>query len=453
MRTRTLWLAMASIGILAAAGAAVAAEIPGAAESLGMRATQTPDEIKAKLDEIEALKQRASNVTKKIGALAAEGKLPESKEAIDTLKELVEELRATNEALMKVQQDVEAMRKFMQDQAKTNETVSKDLGELKKIKASFYTQFQWTDTQTHPGGSVRPDGFNVRRSRVGLTYTPVPETSAKISFDLSTGGNRVAAELKDLIISHKLTPATTAHAGQQPMPLGYELERSSSSREMPERSLYNRRLFAGERDRGVQVRHRLDSGWVVHGGIWSGLTLSDPQQTGFQDQDMRLGYTVGVKLDTADYAAGISAFFSERPGFTSGGGATIPGADRFLVYLDGMYRVSSALDVRAEVMFGKDRDPLGGTTPTFAGETDVLGYHMQLNYFANPKNQFTAKYDSYDPDTGDDFSTNRAISQIGLAYTHHFNNALKLTLAWEHPDEQGSEQRNDTWTVRSQFRI
>jgi hypothetical protein len=438
--------------MLAAAGTGGAASIPGAPESLGMISVQKPDEVKQKLDEIEALKQRASNVTKKIGELATEGKLPENKAGIDALKELVEELRATNEALMKVQQDVEAMRKFMQDQGKTNDALKKDVSELKKIKWGFYTQFQWADTQTG-GSSQRNDGFTVRRSRFSATYSPLESTSAKISVDFSTDSERLSAELKDLIISHKLTPSTVAHAGQQSIPLGYEIERSSSSREMPERSLYNRRLFAGERDRGVQVRHKTAGGWTVHGGIWSGLTVGDLQQEGFRDQDMQLGFTVGARTDMPKYAYGISAFIGSRPGFTSGGGAIIPETDRFLVYLDGMFQVTKALDVRGEVMFGKDRDPLGGENPTFAGETDVLGYHVQLNYFANPMNQFTVKYESYDPDTGDDFSTNRQISQIGLAYTYHFNKALKLTLAWEHPDEKGTEQKNDTITIRSQFKI
>jgi hypothetical protein len=442
---------MASIGILAAAGTVSAAEVPGAAESLGMVQLQTPEEIKAKLDEIEALKQKAANVTKKIGELAAEGKLPESKEGIDVLKELVEELRLTNEALTKVQQDVEAMRKFMQDQGATNDALKKDVSELKKIKWGFYTQFQWTDTQTG-GSSLRNDGFNVRRSRFSATYSPIANTSAKVSVDFSTDSERLSAELKDLIISHKFSPETVVHAGQQSMPLGYEIERSSSSREMPERSLYNRRLFSGERDRGVQVRHSVGNGWVVHAGAWSGLTVGDPQQSGFRDQDMELGFTLGARMDSSDYGYGISAFIGNRPGFDVDG--AVPEADRFLVYLDGFYKITSALDLRGEVMFGNDRDPLlSSGSPVFAGETDVLGYHVQLNYFANPQNQFTVKYESYDPDTGDDFSTNRRINQIGLAYTYHFNKALKLTIAYEHPDEEGAEQRNDTWTIRSQFKI
>lgn len=410
MRTRTIWLAMASLGILTSAAAG---SFPTAAVGMGISASQNPDQVKAKLDEIKALKDRAATVTKKIGELAATGNLPDSKEGIDTLKELVDELRATNTALTKVQQDGEAMRKFMEDQKKTNDAVKKDVGDLKKIKPSFYTQFQWQDQQTG-GSSLRNDGFTVRRSRFGLTYSPIESTSAKLSVDMSTGGERVAAELKDLIITHKFSPATLAAAGQQPIPLGYEIERSSSSREMPERSLYNRRLFSGERDRGVQVRHNVGSGWLAHAGIWSGLTVGDPQQSGYRDQDMKLGFTVGARTEMPNYAYGISAFFGSRPGIGKEGGGAAE-TDRFLVYLDGMYAITEKLTARAEVMGGKDRDPLGGETPTFAGETNVLGYHVQLSYHATPTSQFTVKYENYDPDTGDDFSTNRAISQIGLA--------------------------------------
>ncbi len=440
---------MASLGILTAASAG---SFPTAAVGMGIISSQNPEQVKAKLDEIKALKDRAATVTKKIGELAAAGNLPDSKEGIDTLKELVEELRATNEALTKVQQDVEALRKFMEDQKKTNDAVKKDVGDLKKIKPSFYTQFQWQDTQTG-GSSLRNDGFSVRRSRFGLTYSPIESTSAKLSVDMSTGGDRLAAELKDLIITHKFSPETLVAAGQQSMPLGYEIERSSSSREMPERSLYNRRLFSGERDRGVQIRHDVGSGWLVHAGVWSGLTLGDPQQSGFRDQDMKLGFTVGARMDTPNYGYGISAFFGSRPAVGVLDQGAAPETDRFLVYLDGMYAITKDLTARAEVMTGKDRDPLGGETPTFIDETNVLGYHVQLSYFATPTSQFTIKYENYDPDTDDEVSTNRGISQIGLAYTYHFNKALKLTFSWEHPDEQGTEQKNDIITIRSQFKI
>ena len=449
MLTRTLIFAMASVATVVSA-TAIAPPIYVGSQNVS---SQTVAELIQRLAAVDALKQRAATVTKKIGELAAVGKLPESKEGIDALGELVQELRATNEALTKVQQDVEALRAFIDGQKRTNESVQKDVSELKKIKPSFYTQFQWTDTQSETGSSIRGDGFNVRRSRFGLTYSPLPETSAKISVDFSTGSNRLAAELKDLIITQKLGSETSALVGQQSIPLGYEIERSSSVREMPERSLYNRRLFAGERDRGVQIRHQVGNGLIAHAGIWSGLTVNDPQQSGFQDQDMEIGFTAGIRNDQAKYGYGISAFFGNRPGFTTTGGTVIPESDRFLVYLDGMYMISDQLTARGEVMFGKDRDPLGGTSPTFGDETNVLGYHAQLSYFADPKNQFTIKYENYDPDTGDDVSTNRAISQLGLAYTYHFNKALKLTFSWEHPDEQGTEQKNDIITVRTQFKI
>jgi hypothetical protein len=41
--------------------------------------------------------------------------------------------------------------------------------------------------------------------------------------------------------------------GQMNVPFGYEIERSSSVRELPERSRAENVLFAGERDRGVKL--------------------------------------------------------------------------------------------------------------------------------------------------------------------------------------------------------
>jgi hypothetical protein len=86
---------------------------------------------------------------------------------------------------------------------------------------------------------------------------------------------------------------------------------------------------------------------------------------------MELGFTLGARKDMPDHGYGISAFIGNRPGFEVDG--AVPEADRFLVYLDGFYKITSALDVRAELMFGNDRDPLVSSgAPVFAGETDVL---------------------------------------------------------------------------------
>lgn len=311
---------------------------------------------------------------------------------------------------------------------------------IQGFKPSFYTQVQWRNVQ-----SSSNDGYGIQTARLGLAYSPPGATSGKVSVELVSGGDELEPELKDLSITHKVAPRTSIDAGQMLVQLGNEIARSSSIREMPQASLYNRRLFPGERDRGVQVRHMFGSGWLVHAGVWTGLAVKDPQF----HQSRPPGFTFGARWEAEGQSFGVSALVGRRPSL----GAVVHEANRFLVYLDGACQLSKGLAARAELVTGRDRDPLGGESPTFAKETTVLGYHLQLSYSATPSSQFTLKYENYDPDVGDKVSMNRATSQVGVAYTHHFSKNLKLTLAWEHPNEEGVEKHNDIVTIRSQYKL
>ncbi|MBA3725286.1 MAG: hypothetical protein H0W86_02265 [Armatimonadetes bacterium] len=470
-QSRTLVLAMASVGIgglavgshasLSPRFEAFGKSLSKLTASIQIDTQKVASTLKGKMTELKELKDKASMVTQKIGTLAAEGKLPTSDEGIKVLQDLVDQLKQTNEALKKVQEDVEGILGWIEGQNENLPIMQADIAALKKIKMSFYTQFQWQDTDSEDGASKRNDGFQLRRFRVGATYTHDDRTSAKATFDVSTGSNRTAAELKDAFVTYAINPTITevgteVQFGQQPLPLGFELERSSSEREMPERALYNRRLFAGERDRGVMVRHGLGAGWQAQIGMWNGLTVTDPQASGFRDIDNKVAFTVGAKKEADNHEFGISALFGNRPSFTADNGVEVTQADRALVFIHGSYigLFTEALTARAEVMFGKDRDPLGGIAdPKFDQETDVLGWQAQLTYNLNPTNQLTVRYDSYDPDTDDVTGSNNRIDTWGVSYAHWFNPAFKLSLTYESPSEQGTEKRDNVWTLRSQFKL
>lgn len=417
--------------------------------------------LSLKARELDALRDKASEVSKKIGSLATDGSLPTNDEGVRLLQQFLDELRQTNAALKKVQEDVNGILAWIDTQKTTVQSAKADIANLKRVAASNYVQFQWQTTDPD-SNQTRNNGFQVRRFMFGQTNRIDDKTSMRLSFDVATGTNRLAAELKDAILVYDVVPpsqpmATVVSAGQQPMPLGYELERSSSKREFPEFAIYNTTLFNGERDRGVMIRRGIGHGIFLHAGAWNGLTVNDPQQNaiGFRDIDNKVAGTFGIRAVGDRYEVGISTLQGRRSGFVPvvNPAQVVPETQRSLVYLDASYSglAIDALSVRGEVMFGKDRPPTGGiNNPTYRRQTDVLGWQTQLNYALNRADSLHVRFQYFDPDTTG--SVGDSQSSWGYAFTHWFNPGVKVTLSYETFGETPS-QRNNVVTIRTQFKL
>ena len=145
------------------------------------------------------------------------------------------------------------------------QTLQADTDKLKKVKFSGYVQAR-TEFSEASNDSVRVSGsggtitspnatrFYIRRARVKLTYDSSPLSQAVVYFD---GGADRAIRLLEAYVT-LLDPWTPLHdhqltLGQFNVPFGYEIERSSSVRELPERSSAENVLFSGERDRGLKI--------------------------------------------------------------------------------------------------------------------------------------------------------------------------------------------------------
>ena len=434
---------------------------------------------------VKELKDQAQKVTAKIGELAASGKLPTNDESVKLLQDLVQELAKINERLKTVQDDITGIKGWISGKDKTLPALEKDVSNLKKVKLTNYTQFQWSDTQEGPsssGGStnrVNSDGFNLRRIRVGAVYQVDPKSSVKVAFDLASGSQRNTAELRDAMFSHEIQPGSTARAGQYSMPLGYEIQRSSSEREFPERTLYNRTLFAGERNRGFSASHSVGAGTTVGAGIWNSLTISDPQLTvanSFRNlSGTDLGATAGLRHKGDDFEVGLTGFLAHRPRYqytdfvSPLSNSTVtkftPDGERAFLYLDWLYNgLGPKIALRGEVMTGRDRLPnvgtksqtvLGSTAsvsnfPSSTSFTSMFGGHIQASYKLGWRNQIHLRYERFDPDTG---SSGNATDGYGLAFSHFLNAGAKLTLAHEIFREEGFDQRNNVTTIRIQYKL
>lgn len=190
-------------------------------------------------------------------------------------------------------------------------TMQADLDKLKRFKFSGYLQAR-TELGEASNDSVRVSGnpyavspanvsrFYIRRARLKLTYDSSPLSQAVIYLD---GGQDRTIRLLEAYVT-LLDPWTPLHdhqltVGQFNVPFGYEIERSSSVRELPERSRAENVLFAGERDRGV----KLESQWtpqlktslsVLNGGGINSADFPNTDPTRGKDVTARARWSQGV---------------------------------------------------------------------------------------------------------------------------------------------------------------
>lgn len=377
------------------------------------------------------------------------------------VRRLEQEVQLLRQRLEQLEQEIRTLREYQEEQSQELiPALQGRIDELSRAAPGNYIQFQWFDSQENRAN----EGFAMRRVRISQTNRLDERTRMRWSFDVATGSQRMGAELRDAQLIWDIEPTgervgVQLLAGQQRLPLGYELERSSTDRELPERALYNRTMFAGERGRGVFVRYGLSENAFAHFGLWNNLTVADPQQVDantFGDLSRRVAWHAGARYYTERVELGVSGFVGHRAGFqfTDAGGATItvPPVQREYLYFDGAVLdfLARNLTLRAELMLGRDRVPIGGTrAPRYRQRTDILGYHAQLTYRFNLRNFLTVRYERFDPDV---HASGDATQIWGVAYNYFINPKARLTLSYELPDEEGAEQRNDQFILRLQYR-
>lgn len=406
------------------------------------------EELKARLEakaaEMEALKDKATSVTKSLAELAASGKVPTSQEAIQIMKAMVEQLELIQKSMETIQRDIESMRALWEASKSADAKRLSDLENLSKTKLSSYIQIQYRDTNQKGGAN---DAFSLRRVRLGLTQSIDKSTSIRATFDLATGTTTNVAQLRDAFVKWEgeLTgkgQKTEIRAGQFPADVGYEIARSSSEREFPERSAYNRTLFSGERLRGVQLRQGVAQNWSIFAGAFNVLTYDDPEQRSIAPgPENRLGVLAGLRWKQGNHSVGISTFHGERPktttSFSSSGSTTTlthPRVDREFYYLDAQTRglIDPRLDLRAEAMTGRDRIPVSpgsnlGVT-SVRGQVPMSGGHVQATFAATVRNHLHLRWEGFDPNRDIDGDS---ITAWGLGWSHFLNPNTRFTFSQE----------------------
>jgi hypothetical protein len=323
---------------------------------------------------------------------------------------------------------------------------------LSRMRLSGYIQAQYLRDErsmnetTSTTATRNLDQFSVRRARVKFTYQFSPTSRFVLQPDITSS----SVTLKDGYVEYTepwTTWKNTVTAGQFNWPFGFEIMYSSSSREMPERTLMYRTLFPGERDRGVMV---------------SGLGLGD-----------HINYRIGIVNGTG---TGQSFDFNKRKDIVGRLGGSYGPIDGGVSIYRGSDLVSLAdattgrefdkaragVDLqyvtplpgflmRGEYLRGRQA-PAPNAAVATAAATDVEGWYLYGIQNIGTRHQFVVRIDQYDPNS--EASNNVAswyTRTLGGSYIFHWDANSKVMLAYEAPKREQQDIDDNVWTLRYQY--
>jgi hypothetical protein len=363
-------------------------------------------------------------------------------------------------------------------------TAESDLSKLTKIKVSGYIQAQY---QNFESPLVQPTNyFSLRRVRLKFTYEALDGVKFVLQPDFAPG----ALSLKDayVVLNDRWTKAFSLTAGKFNRP-NYEVEYSSSQRELPERSAVIRALYPGERAIGAKLEYN-PVNFPIHMQLAllngaDGLTINNSAGTNLNSNEnkdydngkdlmARITYNLSlgsfggldfgahgyfgslksnaVKTLSSDYSTVTDIKVGDAVKRNWVGG-------EFQLFAD----VLGGLSIKGEYIAGKNASvgysPVAavGTTAAIPGvanfQNNFAGYYLYFIKNLGKKNQFAFRYDYYDPNTdisGKDVTvkgyattdattlkskisgkSDLATTTFGLALHHYFDDNLRITLAYD----------------------
>jgi len=368
------------------------------------------------------------------------------------------------------------------------QTLQGDMDKLKKIKFSGYLQARWETAEnksdtvqvTGSGPTITPansERFSIRRGRMKLTYDSSPLSQSVLYFDGATSGTNVNFRLLEAYVT-LLDPWTLLHRhaltiGQMNVPFGWEIERSSSVRELPERSRAENVLFPGERDRGVKLVSTWTPQLETVVGIYNGLGITNTDfptadPTRAKDLVARArwsqgrvdaavsGYTgrwltplTGADVQTDKTRLGLDAqTFWELP--VVGGGSLR--AEYFGGKEVNPDSVKALTITPASPASGKSLKP-GALPSHFA--TDMQGWYVMWVQNVGERLQVAARWDTYDPNTDLGHDQYERTS-LGINWFH--DGYTRVTLAYDIPKTEKlvagrwTDPHDNLWTVQVQHK-
>ena len=382
---------------------------------------------------------------------------------------------------------VEQLESQLEGMTEQLQVLQTDTDKLKKFKFSGYLQARW-ETAENSSDTVRVSGspatltpanlsrFYIRRGRLKLTYDSSPWSQAVVYFD---GGTDRTVRLLEAYVT-LMDPWTVDHrhqltVGQMNVPFGYEIERSSSVRELPERSRAENVLFAGERDRGVKLVNPwtpkfetvvalLNGGGVNH----PDFPNSDPTQ--MKDALGRARWSQGIFDVAASYYAGKNVTALTGPDLETD--KTRLGFDAQLFYelptlgggsLRGEFYQGENLNAdsaKALVVAPTSANPVtllrAGADPEHLA-TDFTGWYAMWVQSLGDKFQFAGRVEAFDPNT--DLEHDQ-FERVSLGLNYFFDGFTRITAAYDIAKTDVSvgggnfeDPKDNLWTIQFQHKF
>jgi len=365
------------------------------------------------------------------------------------------------------------------------QTMTSDLDKLKRVKFSGYLQARW-ETSENSSDSVKVAGnpyavtspnlgrFYIRRGRLKMTYDSSPLSQAVFYVD---GGTDRTIRLLEAYVT-LMDPWTALHRhqltiGQQNVPFGYEIERSSSVRELPERSKAENVLFSGERDRGVKLVDQWTDRFqttvaLVNGGGINHVDFPNTDPTKAKDVLARARWSQGWFDAAASYYTGRNvtpltgpdvATDKTRVGFDAqlfyalprAGGGTLRGE------WYGAHEVNPD-SVKALVVAPTAANPVRllapGANPGHLA-TDAEGWYVMWVQNAGDRAQGVARYDRWDPNT--DLAHDQ-FERWSLGVNYFWDGFTRITLSYDairtetKSGAQYVDPEDNLWTLQVQHK-
>lgn len=324
-----------------------------------------------------------------------------------------------------------------------------DLGKLTKIKVSGYIQAQFESYQEDLVKENDPTNtLYIRRARIKFTYEATDGVKFVLQPDLSTGN----LSLKDAyaVVNIPGLKSFSLWAGQFNRP-NYEVEYSSSQREVLERSRMIRTLYPGEREIGLKLEYLplwipLKLQLAMLNGNFTGKEAKDIDSRkdfmaratySFQFQGAGLGIDVGAHGYYGSLIAKTKYILDYENQMDSI--SITPGSYLDKQWVGGeiqlFYDLLGGMSLKGEYIRGKN---------VFTGDSKSNPYKLKnfSGYYAyfikniGKKNQFVARYDYFDPNSklsGDEAGKDITYSTLALAWQHYLNDNIRLTLQYEMP--------------------
>ena len=382
--------------------------------------------------------------------------------------------------------------------------MSGDLSALKKISVSGYIQAQydmydtWTAAGVHGVGTpVITNSFYLRRARIKFAYKAVEGVKFVLQPDFSF--DKVSLKDAYVVLNDRWTNTFSLFLGQFDRP-NYEVEYSSGSMEMLERTKMAGILYPGEKELGAKLEADFNTKYnfplklqlaVVNGNFNLGAIGNQVKDID-NNKDVIARAVYSVKLPNA----GLGIDFGGHGYF--GKTEIIKETTAVPVFSDVNNvaftpKVGDKLDKK---WFGPEiqiyYDFLGGAalkgeyiSGTLSGTKNAVQFNKEFNnnsvrdfkgFYAmfikniGVKNQFIARYDVWDPNRK--LSGNQVTNKEDLKYStwsvswqYFFDDNIKINLGYSLPTNEKStnagvgtdfvnrDKRDNTFTIRLQAKF